>query len=274
MSDTTQVPALIAGRKVTGIIPTTIEEVFRLAQAIAKSGLAPGTLNTPEKLTIAIMHGLEIGLPPMMSVQKIAVVNGRPTIWGDAVPALLWSRGFKLFESGTTSDSGIVEATCKVVRPDGTEIVRSFSVSDAKKAGLWGKAGPWTQYPSRMLQMRARGLAARDGAADALSGLYLQEEIDGGELTVVNIEDAPKRKSSAEAKRDGTKETFDGLMRAIEAAPEASDLLTLRQEHAETWSAMPSRWANLLNESYHYKAKDFGVDVDPETGAIVDQAAE
>jgi hypothetical protein len=102
----------------------------------------------------------------------------------------------------------------------------------------------------------------------------LQEELEGGELTVVSIEDAPKRKSSAEAKRDGTKETFDNLMRAIEAAPEASDLLKLRQEHAETWSAMPSRWANLLNESFHYKAKDFGVDVDPDTGAIVDQATE
>jgi hypothetical protein len=265
MSDTTQVPALIAGRKVAGIVPTTIEEVFRLAQAIAKSGLAPNTLNTAEKITIAIMHGLEIGLPPMMSVQKIAVVNGRPTIWGDAVPALLWSRGFKLDE--TCADN---VANCIVTRPDGHKVTRTFSEADARKAGLWGKAGPWTQYPSRMLAMRARGLAARDGAADALSGLYLQEEIDGGELTVVPIE----RKSSAAAKRDGTKETFDNLMKAIEAAPEGSDLMTLRQEHADEWSQMPSRWANLLNEAFHYKAKDFGIDVDPDTGAIVDQATE
>jgi hypothetical protein len=268
MSDAT-VPALITGRKVTGIVPTSIEEVFRLAQAVAKSGLAPSTMKTPEALTVAIMHGLEIGLPPMAAIQNIAVVNGKPTLWGSAVPALLWSRGFKLEE--TVSDN---VATCTVTRPTGEKITRTFAETDARKAGLWGKAGPWQQYPSRMLQMRARGLAARDGAADALSGLYLQEELDGGELTVVSIEDAPKRKSSAEAKRDGTKETFDNLMRAIEAAPEASDLLTLRQEHAETWNAMPSTWANLLNESFHYKAKDFGVDVDPDTGAIVDQATE
>jgi hypothetical protein len=271
MSDAVQVPALITGRKATGIVPTSIEEVFRLAQAVAKSGLAPSTMRTAEALTVAIMHGLELGLPPMMAIQNIAVVNGKPTLWGSAVPALLWSRGFKIKE--TVSDN---VATCTVTRPgaDGAKITRTFSEADARKAGLWGKAGPWQQYPSRMLQMRARGLAARDGAADALSGLYLQEELDGGELTVVSIEDAPKRKSSAEAKRDGTKETFDNLMRAIEAAPEASDLLTLRQEHAETWAAMPSRWANLLNESFHYKAKDFGVDVDPDTGAIVDQATE
>ena len=270
MTDATQVPALITGRRATGIVPTSIEEVFRLAQAVAKSGLAPSTMRTAEALTVAIMHGLELGLPPMMAIQKIAVVNGRPTLWGDAVPALLWSRGFKLRE--WSSELAQPCAFCEVTRPDGTKIERCFSEHDARKAGLWGKAGPWTQYPGRMLQMRARGLAARDGAADALSGLYLQEEIDGGELTVVPIE----RKSSAAAKRDGTKETFDNLMRAIEAAPEASDLIRLRQEHADEWAAMPSRWASMLNESYFYRAKDFGVEVDPESGEIIDepQAAE
>lgn len=266
---TENVPALVAGKKPTGIIPTTAEEVFRLATAIHKSGLAPSTMNTPEKLTVAILHGLELGLPPMMSVNKIAVVNGRPTLWGDAVPALLWSRGFRLDEA--VADN---VATCTVTRPDGHKVTRTFSEQDARKAGLWGKAGPWTQYPSRMLQMRARGLAARDGAADALSGLYLQEEIDGGELTVVSIEDAPKRKSSAEAKRDGTNETFNKLMKAIDDAPEASDLMRLRTEEAETWTALPSRWATLANEAYFYRMKDFGIEVDPETGAIIEQAAE
>lgn len=265
MSDATQVPALIAGRKVTAIIPTSIEETFRLATAISKSGLAPSTLKSAEAIMVAIMHGAELGLPPMMSINKIAVVNGRPTLWGDAVPALLWSRGFKIDESIA---DGV--ASCTVTRPDGHKITRTFSETDARKAGLFGKAGPWSQYPSRMLAMRARGLAARDGAADALSGLYLQEEIDGGELTVVPIE----RKSSALAKRDGTKDTFDALMKAIEAAPEASDLMALRQEHAEMWAQMPSRWASMLNEAFFYRMKDLGVEVDPDTGAIIEQAAE
>lgn len=260
MSDA-MVPALIAGRKVTAIIPTSIEETFRLATAISKSGLAPSTLKSPEAIMVAIMQGAELGLPPMMSINKIAVVNGRPTLWGDAVPALLWSRGFKIDESIA---DGV--ATCTVTRPDGHKVTRTFSEADARKAGLFGKAGPWSQYPSRMLAMRARGLAARDGAADALSGLYLQEELEGGELTVVPIE----RKSSAAAKRDGTKDTFDALMKAIEAAPEASDLMALRQEHAEMWAQMPSRWASMLNESFFYRMKDFGVEVDPDTGAIVE----
>jgi hypothetical protein len=171
------VVALQSGGKIAGIVPQTMEDVFRLAKAVALSGLAPQGMKTPEQLTVAILHGLELGLPPMQSIQRIAVVNGRPTVWGDAIPALLQSRGFKLRESM----SGGAEtrcATCEIERPDGQKIVRQFSKADACTAGLWGKAGPWKSYPDRMMQMRARGYAARDGAADVLAGLYLREEVE------------------------------------------------------------------------------------------------
>jgi hypothetical protein len=187
---------LSTGGKIAGIIPTTIEEVFRLAKAVAASGLAPKEMSTPEKITVAIMHGLEIGLAPMQAIQRIAVVNGRPTVWGDAIPALLLARGFHIGERiEGTGDARI--AYCKVVRPDGSLIERQFSVTDAKVAGLWqtqarikrknnhtgewyekDNDSPWFRYPDRMLQMRARGFACRDGAADVLAGLYLREEIE------------------------------------------------------------------------------------------------
>jgi len=51
-----------------------------------------------------------------------------------------------------------------------------FSVEDAKRAGLWGKGGPWTAYPKRMLQMRARGFALRDAFPDVLKGMISVEE--------------------------------------------------------------------------------------------------
>src|SRR5690606_6210149 len=56
-------------------------------------------------------------------------------------------------------------------------IKATFSVADAKKAGLWGKQGPWQQYPKRMLSMRARAFALRDGFADVLRGLGIAEEV-------------------------------------------------------------------------------------------------
>lgn len=190
----TNVAQLRAGGQIAGIVPQSIEEVFRLAKCISVTGLAPQGMNTPEQITVAIMTGLEIGLPPMFAIQKIAVINGRPAIWGDAVPALLWSKGFKLREWIEGNDNDRV-AHCEVTRPDGTKIERTYSVKQAIKAGLWqvqekvkrkSKDGgyyekdndsPWFRFQERMLPMRARGYASRDGAADALSGLYLAEEL-------------------------------------------------------------------------------------------------
>ena len=54
---------------------------------------------------------------------------------------------------------------------------RTFSQEDAKRANLWGKAGPWTAYPKRMLQMRARSFALRDSFPDALKGVGISEEV-------------------------------------------------------------------------------------------------
>ena len=40
-----------------------------------------------------------------------------------------------------------------------------------------GKQGPWTQYPKRMRQMRARAFALRDVFADILKGMPIAEEL-------------------------------------------------------------------------------------------------
>lgn len=190
---------LKAGGPILGIVPQNIDEIFRLASGIAKSGLAPADMSTPEKVMVAIMTGLEIGLPPMFAIQKIAVINGRPSLWGDAIPALLYAKGFKLNERFEGEGDKRV-AICEVTRPTGEKIERRFSVADAQKAGLWqaapkvkrrGKDGsfyekdndsPWYRFSDRMLQMRARGFAARDGAADVLGGLYIREELDDPQM--------------------------------------------------------------------------------------------
>lgn len=237
--------ALRSGGSISAIVPQSIEEVYRVAKCISESGLAPNGMKTPEQVTVAILTGLEIGLPPMFAIQKIAVINGRPSIWGDAVPALLWAKGFKLRE-WSEGDGDKLVAHCQVERPCGEMISRSFGVAQAKKAGLWAKAGPWSQYPDRMLQMRARGLACRDGAPDVLSGLYLAEEtqeIDGGALV-----EAPKRKSSSAAKKDGTAELFEAIKAKVrEATGQREVLLAIKAEHQADWDAMPARWVEILD---------------------------
>jgi len=246
---TTNIVPLKSGGAIQAIVPTDVEQVFRLATAISKSGLAPSTMKDPEKLVVAIMHGLEIGLPPMQAVQRIAVINGRPAIWGDALPAILWSKGFKLIE-------GVLDgvATCTVVRPDGERVTRTFTSADAKKAGLLGKPGPWQQYPDRMLQMRARGFACRDGAADALSGLYVAEElVDAPEL----IESKPKRKSSSAAKKDGqTVELFNEIVANLQRSQTTDDLQVIADRYAQEIEELPAAWCEIVRDTFEFRMKD------------------
>lgn len=249
----TNIVPLKGGGAIAPIIPQDIEQVFRLATAISKSGLAPSTMKDPEKIVVAIMHGMEIGLLPLQSVQKIALINGRPAIWGDALPALLWARGFKIEES--VADC---VATCTVIRPDGSRITRTFSEAEAKKAGLLGKPGPWQQFPQRMLAMRARGFACRDGAADVLSGLYVAEELaDSPEA----IDITPKRKSSSAAKKDGvTIEVFNEILRHITNSQCADDLQVISDRYAQEIADLPRAWAEIVAETFEYRMKDLSAE--------------
>ena len=170
--------ALLAGGKVAALVPQSLEEAFRVANAIAASGLAPRGMDKPEQVLVAVMAGAELGLAPFQALQSFAVVNGRPTLWGDGLMAVARSQGVAVKEWLDGEGDHIV-ACCEVRRPDTGEVIqRSFSVADARKAGLWGKQGPWQQHPKRMLQMRARGYALRDGCADILRGFQVREEVE------------------------------------------------------------------------------------------------
>ena len=162
-----------------GLALQTFADAMKFAEMVANSDFAPKDFRgKPASCLLAIQAGGEISLAPLQALQSIAVVNGRPAVFGDA--ALAVTKASPVCEYVTEKVEGDGEqmvATCTAKRrgyPEPT-VVR-FSVADAKKAGLWGKTGPWTQYPKRMLQMRARGFALRDAFPDVLKGLVTAEE--------------------------------------------------------------------------------------------------
>ncbi len=162
-----------------GLALASFDDAFRFATMVAKSEFAPKDFRgKPESCMLAIQHGSEIGLSPMQSLQNIACINGRPAIWGDAALAVaMASPVCEYVREHIEGDGESMVATCEAKRR-GYErpTVARFSVADAKKAGLWGKSGPWQQYPRRMLQLRARGFALRDAFPDVLKGLVTAEE--------------------------------------------------------------------------------------------------
>ena len=169
----------ISVHRAGGLALATFADAMKFGETVANSEFAPKDFRgKPASCMLAIQAGAEIGLAPLQALQSIAVVNGRPAVFGDA--ALAVAKASPVCEYVTESVDGDGEqmaATCTAKRrgyPQPTVV--TFTVADAKKAGLWGKTGPWTQYPKRMLQMRARGFALRDAFPDVLKGLVTAEE--------------------------------------------------------------------------------------------------
>jgi hypothetical protein len=162
-----------------GLQLQTMAEAERLGTMISKSVFVPKDFKgKPAECVLAIQFGAEIGFGPMQSVQSIAVINGRPSIYGDAAIALAHASSVcEYIEEKVEGEGEQMVATCIAKRRGNPKpVVVSFSVADAKKAKLWGKSGPWSEYPRRMMQMRARGFALRDAFPDVLRGLVTAEE--------------------------------------------------------------------------------------------------
>ncbi|MFM8607192.1 MAG: recombinase RecT, partial [Hyphomicrobiales bacterium] len=209
-----RLPASSRGPK--PLLPRSLKEALQLASLLSKSKLIPKGFENPEACLVGILYGMEMGLSPIAALQRMAIIDGRPTLWGDAALALVEASGLLIRieervevqepQSGQRSPDGPDDsktyrtghqrpdqsndrqstktktAICSVLRSGrSAPITRTFSVDDAKRAGLWQKPGPWTDYPDRMLMMRARAFALRDAFPDVLMGLYLREEFEGVE---------------------------------------------------------------------------------------------
>ncbi|MDO9713694.1 recombinase family protein [Paracraurococcus lichenis] len=163
--------------------PSTVTEMMRLAEVLAQSSLVPRDYRGKvADILGALLWGQEVGLGPLQALQGIAVVNGRPAIWGDAALTLVRAHPACVsIREGVEGGGDDQHGWCEVVRRGHPPVRRTFSVADAKRARLWGKTGPngptpWVTYPARMLMLRARGFAIRDAFADALRGVITVEE--------------------------------------------------------------------------------------------------
>lgn len=178
-----------AGEKTTGgalqrLVPQNFGELERLAQILCKSDIVPKDLQgKAANVLLVLMYGNEIGVTPAQALQNVMVINGRPSLWGDAVMGLCIASA--VYEDSKDSfDEATMTATFKAKRKGKDWVVRTFSMKDAILAKLDKKEGPWQQYPKRMLFHRARSWALRDTFPDVLKGIrYFEEEKDFIETT-------------------------------------------------------------------------------------------
>ncbi len=162
-----------------GFAPATLTEAVQFSEMLASSSMVPRAYQgKPQDVLVCVQWGYEMGLAPMQALQNIAVINGKPSVYGDAAMALVQASPVCEDVEEYFEDEGTPNpvAVCVAKRKGRKPVTVRFSVEDAKRAGLWGKQGPWSAYPKRMMQMRARGFALRDAFPDVLKGMITAEE--------------------------------------------------------------------------------------------------
>lgn len=188
-----------------GFMPAlkTLAEVMQWCDMASRSNMVPKAYrDKPFDIMVAMQFGAEIGLKWLQSLQSIAVVNGTPSLFGDAVLALVRSSGLLedfdewievngVRQTGSFPIISYAEDETKTIvayclsKRKGMPHARTttFSVDDAKRAKLWLKVGmsgaetPWCTVPARMLMWRARGWNLRDNFGDVLKGMAIYEEL-------------------------------------------------------------------------------------------------
>lgn len=160
--------------------PTNFEQAIKFAEILSGSDIVPKQYKgKPGDILVAMQYGAEVGLQPLQALNSIAVINGRPGLYGDGFLAVILSQPDFMDVEEMDLPEIVAKgfATCTVKRRGRKPVTRTFTLEMAKTAGLLVKDGPWKQYQPRQLQMRARGFAGRDAYADVLRGIKSVEEL-------------------------------------------------------------------------------------------------
>ena len=173
-----QTALAVAPRQQFDLSPQTFDQALTFADYLAASDMVPKAYRgKPGDCLIAMQWGYEVGLKPLQALQSIATINGKPGVFGDAGKAILLAKGCVIEEDDIAIVEKNARARCKITRPGRPPVERTFSLDNAKTAGLWNKEGPWRSYPWRQMAWRAFWFAARDAASDLLRGLPGLEEL-------------------------------------------------------------------------------------------------
>lgn len=153
------------------------------AETLVKSGFLPTAVNTPEKALAIIQKGKELGIPPMEALSSINVIQGKPSVSPQLMLALARRTGELEDLKMETSDKG---ATVSITRKGQSPYKTSFGPKEATELGLMSKDN-YKKQASTMFQWRALAANLRITFPDAISGLYLTEEMtQGDEITVTS----------------------------------------------------------------------------------------
>lgn len=235
----------------TDMVP--MRDKVEWADKIAQSSLLPKQYQrNPANVLLALEYGTALGISPVVAMQQIHVIEGKPTASAQLIGGLVRQAGHKL---RVEFDDRTMTATATVIRSDDPDyqFKAVWTMDRAKAANLVNK-GNWKTYPAAMLKARAITEVARDACPEALFGVaYTAEEL---------APDAPVRVEASTEPTESAEARFREACAKAALSPEAVMAHAgVDQIDAVTLPALRDAFKQL---------KDAPTGVDAETGEIVD----
>lgn len=164
-------------------------QMLRAAQMLAQTSIIPATYqNKPQDCFVALEMATRMGVPPIVVMQNMYVVKGKPAWSGQACTMLINSCGkFADVKHIYTGTKGADSRGCYVqaTRISDGEVVTGAEVTiQMAKAEGWTSNTKWKNLPELMLAYRASAFFARVYCPEALMGVHIDDEVYDAERPV------------------------------------------------------------------------------------------
>jgi hypothetical protein len=208
--------------------PRNSEEAFRIAQHFAASKLL-GNLANPDAVFLVMAVGAELGIPATAALRGVYVVEGRPFVSADLMKSLCLRRRdvcefFRLVKGDDKS------ATYSAKRVGDEPVTMTFSIDQAKRAGLVKDKSGWDKYPEAMLRHRCVAMLAREVFPDLVLGIYCEEEAAEIRASEAPTDIAPLSPPVVDAETVDPDARFNEWKARLEAAATELECNALRSE--------------------------------------------
>jgi len=166
--------------KPTGGFIESFRESYKLASVLAKSSLVPQQYQgKTEDCALAIDMAERMGVSPLMVMQSLYVVKGKPSWSGQACMSFIKAK-YGDAEPVYTGQRGTDTRGCfvRVIKPDG-EVIEGTEVTIAMaKSEGWMSNSKWKNMPEQMLAYRAAAFFARVYCPEILMGVSVEGEVE------------------------------------------------------------------------------------------------
>jgi hypothetical protein len=216
-TDTAPAPSAAGRPQVDlGVWAAEAQQIHQISISLSRTSFVPSSMKgRPEEVTGAILAGREIGLPPMVALRIIDIIDGTPAIRAHGLRGIVQSHGHAVWVEDSTETRAVV---CGHRADEPGRVQRSvWTTERARKANLLGKKN-WVGHTQAMLIARATAELCRLIASDAIIGMpYCREELEDAADSPAAVVEAPPPGGKRRMRRGA--QTPEQVQNAAGAAP-------------------------------------------------------